>query len=170
MQYRAAVAGRQHSLNVNMTARTVKGKLLSNSFHSIRSSTLPLHCYFLPSFPYEVSSPWNIPIMAGCYGAALLIILAHMNNWSFKQKKKKTQSRTMGSTWKVINQGYFPGSPPFDSRSLFAFPGPRFLACPWNEWVLWRPEVFTSNKAYYISIPKMPSPVVPSFMESRAAG
>lgn len=97
--------------------------------------------------------------MAGYYGGALLIILAHMNNRSSKNKKTKKDAKpNYGSTWNVIHQGCFPGSPPFDSRSLPTFPGPRFLSCPWNAWVLGRPEFFTSNRVYYISIPKMPSP------------
>lgn len=147
MQQRAAVAGRQHSLNVNMAARTVnatrqsmyderyvrtqatftlffsyccEGKLLSNSFHSIRSSTLPLHCYYL----LHSYMRHHLRHYGKLLWAALLIILAHVDNGS---SKEKTAKPNYGSTWNFMHQGCFSSSPPFDSRSLFTFPGSRFL-------------------------------------------
>lgn len=56
--------------------------------------------------------------------AALLIILAHMDNRSLK---KKNANPNYGSSWNFMHQGCFSSSPPFDSRSLFTVPGSRFL-------------------------------------------
>lgn len=59
--------------------------------------------------------------------AALLIISAHMDNGSSKKNKKKIAKPNYGPTWNFMHQGCFSSSPFFGSRSLFTFPGSRFL-------------------------------------------
>lgn len=167
MQYRAAVAGRQHSLNVNMTARNVnatrqsmyyeryvrtratfthlfscccEGKLLSNSFHSIRSSTLLLHSYYLLHSHMRHHLREIYPLWQAIMGRAANNSSSYGQPRFQKKKEKKNAKPNYESTWNVKHEGYFSSSPSFDSRSLFTIPASRVLerhphVSGMNEWL-----------------------------------
>ncbi len=94
--------------------------------------------------------------------AALLIIPAHMDNGSSKKKqKKKSQSRTMGPLGISCIRAASPARPSLAAALSSNSPAPGFLnAIPISleGMSAWAAKVFTNNKVYYISIPKMSSP------------
>lgn len=94
--------------------------------------------------------------------AALLIILAHMDNGSSKKKqKKKSQSRTMGPLGISCTRAASPARPSLAAALSSNSPAPGFLnAIPISleGMSAWAAKVFTNNKVYYVSIPKMSFP------------